>query len=133
MPQNQRNAKAFLVETWIVFETLRNPNTLVLTKLFFFYNPTMVLQKHASKVTGLELQAEELLTKNVETLQKLLQSPTQNSVPIEKQLTLINSTVRLVQANRRMNDNFKKALLTFFTSVLSSSATSIIIFQFFQH
>lgn len=93
----------------------------------------MFLQKRASKTTELEIQAEELLKANVDSLQKILRSPTQNSLPIEKQLTLINSTVRLVQASRRMNDNFKKALLTFFTSVLSSSATSIIIFQLFQH
>lgn len=93
----------------------------------------MFLQKRASKTTELEIQAEELLKANVDYLQKILRSPTQNSLPIEKQLTLINSTVRLVQASRRMNDNFKKALLTFFTSVLSSSATSIIIFQLFQH
>lgn len=100
-----------------------------LTKLFFFYNPTMILRKHVSKTPKLEVQAEELLKANVDSLQKLLQSPTQNSLPIEKQLTLINSTVRLIQASRRMNDNFKRALLTFFTSVLSSSATSIVIFQ----
>lgn len=85
----------------------------------------------------LEIKAEELLQANIATLQNLLQSPTQNSLQnslsIEKQLTLINSTVRLVQASRRMNDNFKRALLTFFTSVLSSSATSIVVFQIFQH
>lgn len=91
----------------------------------------MFLQKRASKTTELEIQAEELLKANVDYLQEILRSPTQNSLPIEKQLTLINSTVRLVQASRRMNDNFKKAILTFFTSVLSSSATSIIIFQIF--
>lgn len=131
MPRNPQNAEVFF-ETRIVFEKLRNFNILALTKLFFFYNPTMFLQKRASKTTELEIQAEELLKANVGYLQEILRSPTQNSLPIEKQLTLINSTVRLVQASRRMNDNFKKAILTFFTSVLSSSATSIIIFQIFQ-
>lgn len=56
----------------------------------------MILQKRVRKTTELEAQAEELLKANVDSLQKLLQSPTQNSLPIEKQLTLINSTVRLV-------------------------------------
>lgn len=93
----------------------------------------MILRKHVSKTPKLEAQAEELLKANINSLQKLLQSPTPNSLPIEKQLTLINSTVRLIQASRRMNDNFKRALLAFFTSVLSSSATSIVIFQIFQH
>lgn len=93
----------------------------------------MILQKRVRKTPELEAQAEELLKANVDSLQKLLQSPAQNSLPIEKQLTLINSTVRLVQASRRMNDNLKRAFLTFFTSVLSSSATSIVIFQIFQH
>ncbi|WP_288787288.1 hypothetical protein [uncultured Fibrobacter sp.] len=85
-----------------------------------------------SRISELESAAEELLGKNLKSLQKLSQDPSQTSLPKEKQLTLINSTIRLVQANRRLNDNFKRALLTFFTSVLSSSLTSFLVLHFFQ-